>query len=294
MAGAMKHLFCFGFGLSAKTLAPQLAAQGWKISGTSRSEEGVRAIQALGYEAHIFDGSKPLSEDALQNVTHLLISAPPSDGGDPVLAVMQDQIAKRATQFEWVGYLSTTGVYGDAGGDWVSEESPLQPAGVRGTRRVQAEAAWRAIPDLCVMSFRLAGIYGPGRNVFESIRKGKARRIVKQGQVFSRIHVADIAGVLQASIAKPHCGRAYNVCDDAPCPPQDVITWACEFMGVEPPALEAFETAQLSPMAASFYGESKRVSNARIKDELGYELLYPDFQSGLRALVDEASLGAAD
>ena len=280
----MKHMFCFGFGLSAKTLAPRLVNKGWKVSGTSRSMEGAEAITRAGFQGNVFDGTQPLSPHHLDGVTHLLISAPPSDRGDPVLSVMGEEIARRAKQFEWVGYLSTTGVYGDAGGDWVSEESPLQPAGVRGQRRVDAEAAWREINGLCVMSFRLAGIYGPGRNAFESIRNGKARRIVKPGQVFSRIHVEDIAGVLEASIAKPNCGQAYNVCDDEPCPPQDVISWACEYLGVEAPPLEDFAKAQLSSMAASFYGESKRVSNQRIKDELGYQLIYPNYREGLKAL----------
>ncbi len=281
----MNHLFCFGFGFSASTLAARLAPKGWKITGTSRSEAGAGAIRAKGFDAHVFDGSKSLPLGALDGVTHLVISAPPSDAGDPVLRVMGDEIAARAAQFTWAAYLSTTGVYGDHQGGWVDEAAPLQPAGVRGQRRVDAEAAWMAIPGLAVHLFRLAGIYGPGRNAIVSLREGSARRVVKQGQVFSRIHVEDIAGVLEASMAHPSPGRAYNVCDDEPCPPQDVISYAARLIGVEPPPLEDFETAELSPMAKSFYGESKRVSNARVKRELGYRFVYPSFREGLAGLV---------
>lgn len=281
----MNHLFCFGFGFSAEALAARLAAKGWAITGTSRSQAGAEAIRKKGFGAHVFDGTASLPASALDGVTHLLISAPPSQNGDPVLGVMGDEIARRAQQFAWVGYLSTTGVYGDAKGGWVDEQAPLQPAGERGRRRVEAEAAWSAIAGLRVHHFRLAGIYGPGRNAIVSLREGSARRVVKPGQVFSRIHVDDIAGVLEASIAKPNPGAAYNVCDDEPCPPQDVITWAADFIGVAPPPFEDFEKAELSPMARSFYGESKRVSNSRMKQELGYKLLYPNFREGLKALA---------
>lgn len=281
----MNHLFCFGFGFSADALAARLAPRGWKVTGTSRSQAGAAAIRAKGFDAHVFDGSAPLPATALDGVTHLLLSAPPSEKGDPVLAVMGEEIARRARQFAWVGYLSTTGVYGDAKGGWVDEQAPLQPAGERGRRRVAAEAAWSAITGLPVHHFRLAGIYGPGRNAIVSLREGTARRVVKEGQVFSRIHVADIAGVVEASIHQPNPGAAYNVCDDEPCPPQDVITWAADFIGAAAPPLEDFDKAELSPMARSFYGESKRVSNRRMKEELGYKLLYPNFREGLKALA---------
>jgi nucleoside-diphosphate-sugar epimerase len=191
----------------------------------------------------------------------------------------------------WVGYLSTTGVYGDRAGGWVDEASALTPAGERGRRRVAAEAGWRAL-GLPLHIFRLAGIYGPGRSALDSVRAGKAQRIDKPGQVFSRIHVDDIAAVLDASIARPYPGAIYNVCDDDPAPPQDVIAYACALLGRAPPPLVPFDQAALSPMARSFYGESKRVSNRRIKDELGVRLRFPDYRAGLDALAaaDPAAL----
>lgn len=222
---------------------------------------------------------------ALNAASHILISAAPDEHGDPVLAALQDEIAKRASQFEWVGYLSTTGVYGDHQGDWVDESTALTPATKRGIARVEAEAAWSAIPGLPLHIFRLAGIYGPGRGPFAKVRDGTARRIIKKGQVFSRTHVADIARVLAASINRPNPGAAYNVCDDDPAPPEDVIAYAAELLGLPIPEAVDYETAEMTPMARSFYAESKKVRNDRIKDELGVELLYPDYRSGLRALL---------
>lgn len=222
---------------------------------------------------------------ALNNATHLLISAAPGEDGDPVLNALQDEIAKRAGQFQWVGYLSTTGVYGDHDGDWVDETTALTPATKRGIARVKAEAAWADIPDLPLHIFRLAGIYGPGRGPFSKVRNGTARRIIKKGQVFSRTHVADIARVLDASIKNPNPGAAYNVCDDDPAPPQDVIGYAAELLGLPIPEAVNFEDADMSPMARSFYAESKKVRNDRIKDELGVKLLFPDYRAGLQALL---------
>ena len=222
---------------------------------------------------------------ALDAATHLLISAAPDDTGDPVLQDLGGEIAKRAGTFEWVGYLSTTGVYGDHDGDWVDEDTPLSPATKRGRARVQAEAAWQSIAGLPLHVFRLAGIYGPGRGPFSKVRAGTARRIVKEGQVFSRTHVEDIAQVLAASIKRPNPGAAYNVCDDDPAPPQDVIAYAAEILGLPVPEAVAFEDADLTPMARSFYAESKKVRNDRIKDELGVNLRYPDYRAGLQALA---------
>jgi nucleoside-diphosphate-sugar epimerase len=186
---------------------------------------------------------------------------------------------------EWVGYLSATGVYGDAQGDWVDEQSPLKPSTKRGQMRVDAEAEWQAIPDLPLHIFRLAGIYGPGRGPFAKVRAGTARRIIKKGQVFSRIHVEDIAQVLAASIAQPNIGGVYNLCDNDPAPPENVIAHAAELLDLPLPPAADFETADMTPMARSFYAESKRVRNDRIKDELGVKLLYPDYRSGLAALL---------
>lgn len=288
MDGRMNHLFCFGMGFSARSLAAQLAASGWRVTGTSRSAAGASAIAASGHGAIVFDGPAPLPETALDGVTHLLVSAPPDAQGDPVLRQCTEQLARRARQFGWMAYLSTTGVYGDHGGGWVSEEAPLTPNTERGARRAAAEQAWLdlgARSGLPVHLFRLAGIYGPGRNALVSLRDGSAQRIVKPGQVFSRIHVDDIAATLVASIARPNPGRAYNVCDDEPCPPQDVILFAAQLLGLPPPPEIAFDDAALSPMARSFYADSKRVSNARIKSELGVRLAYPTYREGLRALA---------
>ncbi|WP_119275270.1 SDR family oxidoreductase [Taklimakanibacter deserti] len=271
----MSHLFCFGLGYSALALSLRLAPQGWTITGTSRSgDDGAIA----------FDGTRPLPNAVFDGVTHLLISVPPGESGDPVLTCHRDDLARRAPSLRWVGYLSTTGVYGDRHGEWVDETSPLAPSTARGERRLAAETAWRKL-GLPLHIFRLAGIYGPGRNQLVALRDGTAKRIVKRGQIFSRIHVADIAGVLAASIEKPHPGRAYNVCDDEPCPPQDVVTFAAELLNVPAPPEIAFDDADLSPMARSFYAESKRVSNRRIKDELGYRLIYPSYREGLKALL---------
>ena len=228
---------------------------------------------------------------ALRDATHLLISAAPTDKGDPVLNELREEIAARASHFAWVGYLSTTGVYGDHQGGWVDEDTPLAPSTRRGQWRKDAEAAWQAIPGLPLHIFRLAGIYGPGRGPFAKVRAGTARRIIKDGQVFSRIHVDDIAQVLEASIDRPRPGRVYNLCDDDPAPPQDVIAHAAELLGMAPPPAIPFEEAQMTPMARSFYAESKRVRNRRIKEELGVELLYPDYRAGLRALLDQEDNG---
>ncbi len=277
----MKTLLSLGHGYSARALGRRLLAQGWRVIGTTRTAEGARALAAEGVEARIWPGEDlPFAE-----ATHLLSSIAPGPAGDPVLAAHRDAIA--AARFDWVGYLSTVGVYGDHGGDWVDEETPLTPATARGRARVAAEAEWQAIPGLAPHIFRLAGIYGPGRGPFQKVIDGTARRIVKPGQVFSRIHVADIAAVLEASIAQPNPGRVYNVCDDEPAPPEDVLGYAAELLGLPVPPEVAYDEAAMSPMARSFYAESKRVSNARIKAELGVRLLYPDYRAGLSALAQE-------
>lgn len=292
MSGVAPHgrLFCFGLGYCACRLAGRLEAQGWTVAGTARTvDDGARAVPAPPF--HRFARDHPLVSPAaaLAGATHLLISIPPDDEGDPVLDVHAGDLAA-LPDLRWVGYLSTTGVYGDRGGGWVDEQDALRPTGERGRRRVAAEAAWRdfgrraGVPLHC---FRLAGIYGPGRSALDAIRSGRAQRIDKPGQVFSRIHVADVAATLTASMARPNPGAAYNVCDDDPAPPAEVIAYAAELLGVAPPPVEPFETASLSPMARSFYDDNKRVSNRRIKEELGVRLLYPSYRDGLRALLAE-------
>jgi len=279
-----KTLLSFGHGYSARALSRILLPQDWRIIGTTRSEDKAPRLMNEGVEPRIWPGAD--MTPALNAATHLLISAAPdNDAGDPVLAALHQEIARRADQFEWVGYLSTTGVYGDHNGNWVDETTPLTPATKRGIARVRAEADWAAIPGLPLHIFRLAGIYGPGRGPFSKVRNGTARRIIKKGQVFSRIHVADIARVLAASIARPNPGAVYNVCDNDPAPPQDVIAYAADLLGLPIPEAVDFEAAEMSAMARSFYAESKKVRNDRIKDELGVALLYPTYQSGLTSLL---------
>ncbi len=280
-----QHLFCFGFGFSAQALARRLVPKGWTVTGTARSEESFAKIADLGARPLVFDGSQAV--ELPDDVTHILISVPPDGDGDVVLRHCKQTISERAGNLSWVGYLSTTGVYGNRDGAWVDEDAELLPSTERGERRVKAERAWLNLyeqMDIPVMVFRLAGIYGPGRNQLVSLLKGKSRRVVKPGQVFSRIHVDDIAQILEASIEKPNPGRAYNVCDDLPAPPQDVVAFAAELMGMSPPPEVAFDEAEMSPMGRSFYAESKRVHNDRIKDELGVTLTYPDYKTGLTAL----------
>ncbi len=288
------RLFCFGLGYSALRLAGRLAASGWRIAGTCRTEEKRRALAAAGIEAFLFARDHPLADAAaaLAGTTHLLSSVPPDAGGDPVLEHHGDDLAALGHGLHWAGYLSTTGVYGDREGGWVDEDSELRPSGERGRRRLAAEMAWLALQrqfSIPVHRFRLAGIYGPGRSALDAVRRGTAQRIEKPDQVFSRIHVEDIAGALEASIARPNPGAVYNLCDDDPAPPQEVVAFACELLDVAPPPLVPFDAATLSPMARSFYDDNKRVANARMKRELGVILRYPSYRDGLRALL---ALGA--
>ena len=275
----MKTLLSIGHGFSARALAPRLVRTGWRVIGTTRSPAKLGQLERQGVEPLVWPGN-PLPID---QATHLLTSVAPGPDGDPVLAEAGAAL-QAARHLEWVGYLSTTGVYGDHNGGWVDESAALTPSTKRGQARVKAEAAWQAL-GLPLHIFRLAGIYGPGRGPFAKVRKGTARRIIKDGQVFSRTHVEDIATVLEASIARPNPGAAYNVCDDDPAPPQDVIAHAAELLDLPLPPAIPFEEADMTPMARSFYAESKRVQNDRIKDELGVKLRYPDYRSGLAALL---------
>lgn len=284
MTVSRDKLFCFGLGYSAQVLARRLAALGWTVAGTSREGGGAGVFH--------FDRNHPLADPAgrMAGTTHLLLSVPPEKDGDPVFACHGADIAK-LMDLRWLGYLSTTGVYGDHGGGWVDEATPAAADGQLNQRsrwRAAAEQAWldwarRLGRPMHI--FRLAGIYGPGRNALENLRLGKARRIVKPGHVFSRIHVDDLATVLQASMARPNPGAIYNVCDDEAAPPQDVITHAAELLGHRPPPAIAFDEADLSPMAASFYRDNKRVRNDRIRQELGVQLQYPNYRVGLAALL---------
>lgn len=275
-------LYCAGYGYSAAALAKRLITQGWRVKGTTSKDAKQAEMAVLGVEAVSWP---PVAND-LAGVTHFLMSAGPDEAGDPTLREAKDVIANAS--FDWVGYLSTTGVYGDHGGGWVDEDTPLTPSTKRGALRVRAEAEWRDM-NLPLHIFRLAGIYGPGRGPFSKVRNGTARRIEKPGQVFSRIHRDDIAAALEASIEAPNPVRAYNLCDNEAAPPQDVIAYAAELLGVEPPPLTPIDQVEMSPMAASFYAESKRVSNQRLREELGVKVKHPTYREGLAATLAEES-----
>lgn len=290
---AKPRLFCFGLGYSAGRLAHALIADGWRVAGTTRTAAGQAHLAAEGIDAYRFDGASPMADAkaALAGATHLLCSVPPGADGDPVLAHHAGDIQAIKT-LAWVGYLSTTGVYGDTMGAEVNETSPLNPTSERGRWRAEAEAAWLALArdhGLPVHVFRLAGIYGPGRSALDQVRAGTARRIDKPGHLFSRIHVDDIANVLRASMAQPDPSAIYNVCDDKPAAAADVVAYGCELLGVAPPPAVPFEEARvaMSPMALSFWRDDRRVSNRRIREVLGVALKYPTYREGLSAVLVE-------
>jgi nucleoside-diphosphate-sugar epimerase len=279
MSAHASTLFCFGFGYSARALAARLGP-GFAVRGTGRDPTSPHLLP--------FGPGKAFDDAWLEGVTHLLISIPPDAEGDPVLRAAGESLARRAGQFAWAGYLSTTGVYGDHGGGKVDENTPLHPSPGRGAWRASAEAGWGDLHQRCglpVHVFRLAGIYGPGRNALEKVLAGAASRIDKPGHLFSRIHVEDIAAVLAASIARPNPGAIYNVCDDEPASSADVTAFAARLLGLPPPPLMKLEEAGLSGMAQSFYRDSRRVDNRRIRRELGVQLAYPTYREGLRALL---------
>ncbi|MDE0060575.1 MAG: SDR family oxidoreductase [Defluviicoccus sp.] len=282
MSRPPRKLVCLGFGYCAEALARAAADDFADIAGTTRQPGRARALAAAGFSVLPFD--RP---DCVDGATHLAISAPPGADGDPVLAALGDRIAAEGG-LAWIGYLSTTGVYGDRNGGWVGEEDAPRPDSARAQRRLAAERAWLAFGEaqgVPVQIFRLAGIYGPGRSALDRLRAGTARRIVKPGHVFCRIHVADIAQALRASIARPAAGRIYNLADDEPAPQADVVVFAARLLGVAPPPEERFETAELPPPARGFYAGCRRVRNDRIKRELGVVLRFPSYREGLRDLA---------
>lgn len=279
-------LLSLGHGYSAEALASLLLPQGWRVIGTARRPEALDALAAAGVSPLRWPGT-PLGP-ALAQATHMLTSIPPGPQGDPVLAA-EGAALGAATHLAWVGYLSTTGIYGDHAGGWVDEDTPPAPTSARAAARLGAEQAWSALcadAGLPLAIFRLAGIYGPGRSPFDRLRAGTAQAVVKPGQIFSRIHVADIAVALAASIARPPQGMAiYNLADDAPAPPEEVLWHAADLAGLPRPPAVAFDDADLSPMARSFYADSKRVRNNRVKHALGLRLAYPDYRAGLAAIL---------
>lgn len=285
----MSHLFCFGLGYTANVLALELRRRGWLVSGTARSPSGVQDLQTSGFDGVLFDGQHASQDVAarLATATHVLTSIPPDEHGDAVLRIHGVDLAS-APHITWIGYLSTVGVYGNTHGAWVDEHSEVSGDYDRTRWRIGAEQAWLGLaqPRLRrTQIFRLAGIYGPGRSALDSLRAGRAQRIVKPGQVFNRIHVADIALALAAAMAGRGAHSVYNVTDDEPAPPQDVVTYAAELLRQPPPPEIDFADAQLSPMARSFYEANRRVSNARMKGDLGLHLVYPNYRDGLRAIL---------
>jgi nucleoside-diphosphate-sugar epimerase len=285
------NLFCFGLGFTGSELVREARTQHWKASGTCRENSQQDIWANAGVQSYGFDGkeSSKALEDTLREASHVLVTIPPQrEVGDVVLRYFKE-VLMESPRLRWLGYLSTTGVYGNRNGDWVDEESELKPGFDHQLRRVDAEEQWR---NLCqeyqvpVHIFRLAGIYGPGRNLLQRVRQGAARRIDQPGLVFNRIHVADVVQVLIASMELPHPGAIYNVSDDVPSSPAEAVEFACELLRVEVPPLIALEDAELSEMARGFYLTNKKVRNHKVKDELGIQLRYPDYKAGLRALLN--------
>ncbi len=278
-AGGVKHLFCFGLGYCAAELSRRLIADGWTISGTTTHTGKIPALKVQGFVPYLFDGTSAPEDiaGALTSATHVLLSIPPDAEGDPALRHFGGVIAATAS-LSWIGYFSTVGVYGDAHGNWVDETTEPKPGTERGQRRLKAETGWIDLANKSGKSlvvYRLPGIYGPGRSAIDQLKAGTARRIFKPGQFTNRVHVADIASAVQASMNLAPGAHLFNVTDDLPAPPQDVIAYGAELLGVPcPPATDPADEA-LSPAARSFYIENKKVSNARMKSELGIKLAYP-------------------
>lgn len=290
------RLFVFGLGYCGARVAGAAQTRGWEVAGTARRADRRPHLAAAGVAAHLFDRGTALvdPERVLAGATHVLSTVPPDEWGDPVLDAHAADIAG-LPHLRWVGYLSSTAVYGDRGGDWVDESSELRPAGARGQRRVRAEGAWFTFvrQNLPAHIFRLAGVYGPGRSAIDSLRGGTARRLNAAGQVFSRVHVDDVIRALEASMARPRAGGIYNLCDDEPASAADVVTHAAELLGIPPPPPVRLEDADLSEMARSFYGECKRVRNDRMKEELGVALRFPDYRAGLLSILRTDGPGTA-
>jgi dTDP-4-dehydrorhamnose reductase len=285
----MKTLLALGFGYSARAIVSRLDPKAWRLIATSTSSEGAARLKQRGLDGFVFDGRAPNSDvsNALQLTTHLLLSAPPGDNGDPLLAQHRVEV-ERAPNLQWIGYLSTIGVYGNRNGEWVDETDTPEPSSQRSRRRLAAEQDWLRTGDKrgCTCQiFRLAGIYGPGRSAIEKVQAGTARSIIKPGQVFNRIHVDDIATTVERAIAGHGTESIYNVTDNEPAPPQDVVAYAADLLRQPPPPCVNIDEAGLSEMGRSFYTENKRVRNHRIKNDLGVQLRYPTYREGLAGIL---------
>jgi nucleoside-diphosphate-sugar epimerase len=282
--------FFFGLGFSSQASAGAMLAGGAEaVGGTVRTPEKAVKLRAAGMEAVLFDGTGPGADvsAALISATHVIQSIAPDEKGDPVLRHFRDDLLA-APDLAWLCYYSTVGVYGDFGGDWIDETAPLVPRNMRSDWRVAAEQEWRDLAaerGLPLTILRLAGIYGPGRSTFDKLRAGTARRVIKPGQVFNRIHVADIARVT-ALAAQARLDGTFNLADDEPAPPQDVIEHAAKMIGTPVPPDLPYETAEMTPMQRSFYRDNKRVSNRAIKEALGIELLYPEYRAGFAQILE--------
>ncbi|MBW9063378.1 SDR family oxidoreductase [Rhizobium herbae] len=281
------HVLILGAGYSGSAIAKAFLPLAQSVTGTTRSADKLDGLRALGIDALVYDGStiSPELAAAMKRTTHLIQSIAPGREGDPIMRPSTPSLAELMPNLQWAAYLSTVGVYGDHGGAWVTEETSLEPVSARSVERVAAEKAWLAFgqeSNIPVAVLRLSGIYGPGRNAFCNLEAGTARRLIKPNQVFNRIRVEDIAGAA-LFLAEKSIGGIFNVTDDEPAPPQDVVAEAARLMGVSPPPEIPFETAELSPMARSFYGENKRVSNARLRD-LGFVFRFPDYRISLAEL----------
>jgi len=284
--------FGLGFSATAASMRCHLSGQYANIAGTVRTAEKAVRLNAMGLRTHLFDGTAPgptLGAD-LRAASHVVFSIAPGAAGDPALLQHRADL-DAAAGLEWLCYYSTVGVYGDFGGAWIDETAPLVPRNERSDRRVAAEQAWRDYAQqrgLPLTILRLAGIYGPGRSTFDKLESGTSRRIVKPGQVFNRIHVDDIALVTERAAAARLDGT-FNLSDDEPAPPQDVIAYAAAMLGMAPPPEQAFDEASMTPMQASFYADNKRCSNAAIKQALGIDLLYPTYREGLAQILETRS-----
>lgn len=290
-----RHLFCFGCGYSAKRLARTILAEGGKVSGTSRTPQGMQALDALGIKSWLFDGTAPVPAEALAGITDILISIPSGDEGDGILTHHPD-LARQCGRLGWVGLLSTTGVYGDAEGAWIDETYARNPLTQANRNRVNAEDDWlrfAAQTGVPVQVFRLPGIYGPHRSPFARLRSGQAQRIVKPGQVFNRIHVDDIVAALRLGMDRPMAGPVFHLADGHPAPADEVLSHAAALIDLPAPPAIGFDDASLPPMARHFYEECKRLDISRARDQLGFEPRFPDYRAGLAAILGE-ELRSAD
>lgn len=282
------RLFVFGLGYVGAAFSRALLARGWGIAATARDQDQADRLRVQGITVADPDDREAMAA-ALAGVNAILITAPPGPDGCPALESIIPALAQAQAFPDWIGYLSTTGVYGDFEGRWVFETSPLKAQSVEGARRVGAERDWRQVGrgmGLTVTTFRLPGIYGPGRSALDRLRAGEGRRIVKPGQVFSRIHLDDIVTGLLASLERPRAGGIYNLVDDEPAPPQDVMEHAARLLGVPVPPDLPFNELGMSPATRRFYAENKRVSNARAKAELGWRPAYATYREGLAAILE--------